>query len=143
MPMIDIYAKSGTFMDKQALVQSIAELVMRVEKVPNISMFRQNTVAFLHESPDMTISNVDGDSDYIRAQVLTNKDALNREQQIELTKELTELLAAYSGNTERLEKISIILTEATAGGWGLWGKAHENSDLILAAREELSHESNQ
>ncbi len=30
-----------------------------------------------------------------------------------------------------------MLTEAAQGGWGLWGKAHTNEELVGAARAEI------
>jgi hypothetical protein len=35
MPMIDVYAKEGTFADKHALAQNLAAAVMRWERVPD------------------------------------------------------------------------------------------------------------
>jgi hypothetical protein len=32
----------------------------------------------------------------------------------------------------------MLLTEATDGGWGLWGHAHTNVDLVAAVRRELA-----
>jgi len=29
-----------------------------------------------------------------------------------------------------------VLTEASDGGWGLWGHAHTNAELVQAARDE-------
>jgi hypothetical protein len=51
MPMIDIYAAAGTFGDTHQLAADAAATVMRVEQVPDIPMFRQNTAAFVHELP--------------------------------------------------------------------------------------------
>ena len=51
MPMIDIYAAAGTFADTHQLAADAARTVMRVEQVPDIPMFRQNTAAFVHELP--------------------------------------------------------------------------------------------
>ena len=48
MPMIDIYAAAGTFADTHQLAADAARTVMRVEQVPDIPMFRQNTAAFVH-----------------------------------------------------------------------------------------------
>jgi hypothetical protein len=72
MPMIDVYAAAGTFGDPQALAQKLASELMAIEQVPDIPMFRKNTAAFVHELPPSGISNVDGDSTYVRVQVLTN-----------------------------------------------------------------------
>jgi hypothetical protein len=60
MPMIDVYATSGLFKDRAALAQDLANAVMRWEKVPPISLFRNNTAAFIHELPADSISNAAG-----------------------------------------------------------------------------------
>jgi hypothetical protein len=78
MPMIDVYAAAGTFGDPRALAQKLASELMAIEQVPDIPMFRQNTAAFIHDLPAGNLSNVDGDSNYVRIQVLTNAGALDR-----------------------------------------------------------------
>ncbi|MFE2420947.1 hypothetical protein [Streptomyces hokutonensis] len=55
---------------------------MEVEQVPDIPMFRKNTAAFVHEISGEVFSNVDGDSTYVRVQVLTNAGALDRDKQL-------------------------------------------------------------
>ena len=72
MPMIDVYAAEGTFADPHALAQGLATELMTIEQVPNIPMFRKNTAAFVHPLPGSALANVDGDSTYVRVQVLTN-----------------------------------------------------------------------
>src|SRR4051812_4884451 len=62
MPMIDIYAPKGTFADAHDLATRAAATVMRVEAVPDIPMFRENTAAFVHELPESAISDVAGSS---------------------------------------------------------------------------------
>jgi phenylpyruvate tautomerase PptA (4-oxalocrotonate tautomerase family) len=94
MPMIDVYAAAGTFPDTAQLAKDLAAAVMAVEAVPDIPMFRKNTTAFVHELPATALANVDGDSTYVRVQVLTNAGALDREKQIALVAKLTELVAA-------------------------------------------------
>src|SRR6266436_2959697 len=116
MPMIDVYAATGTFGDTHKLARDLATAVMTVEEVPDIPMFRNNTAAFIHELPDDAISNVDGASDYVRVQVLTNAGALNRSKQIALVARLTELIAAAPGNPPAAERIWVLLTEAPEGG---------------------------
>jgi phenylpyruvate tautomerase PptA (4-oxalocrotonate tautomerase family) len=51
---------------------------------------------------------------------------------------LTELIAAAEGNPPPPERIWVLLTEAVDGGWGLWGHAHTNADLVDAARSRLA-----
>jgi hypothetical protein len=47
--MIDVYATTGTFSDAHQLARDPAETLMKIEQVPDIPMFRQNTAAFVHE----------------------------------------------------------------------------------------------
>ena len=79
MPMNDVYAAVGTFADEHTLAADLAQTLITIERVPDIPMFRKNTAAFVHELPNNSISNVDGDSGYVRVQVLTNAAALDRE----------------------------------------------------------------
>ena len=136
--MIDIYAKTGTFADTKKLATDAASTVKSVEGVPDIPMFRKNTAGFVHELPESALSNVDGDSNYVRVQVLTNKGALDREKQLELVKQLTDLVAAAAGDDSLKERTWVLLTEATDGGWGLWGHAQTNDELVAAARAEIA-----
>ena len=138
MPMIDIYAASGTFADTHKLAADAAAVVKGVEKVPDIPMFRQNTAAFVHEMAPRAIANVDGDSNYVRVQVLTNAGALDREKQIAVVSELTELVAAAANDPGLKKRTWVLLTEAAPGGWGLWGHAHTNDELVGAARAEIA-----
>ena len=137
MPMIDIYAVAGTFADVKKLAADAAALVKSVEQVPDIPMFRKNTAAFVHEMPAATISNVDGDGNYVRVQVLTNAGALDRDKQLALVSKMTDLIAAATGEPEVKTRTWVLLTEAVPGGWGLWGHAHTNDELVGAARAEI------
>src|SRR5258708_32598573 len=96
MPMIDIYATAGTFRDPHQLAADAAATVKTIEAVPDIPMFKKNTAAFVHDLPAGSITNVDGDSNYVRAQVLTNQGALDRDKQLAGVEKLTELIAAAS-----------------------------------------------
>jgi len=138
MPMIDVYAPAGTFNDTHQLARDLAAAVMRIERVPPIAMFRQNTAAFVHELSPGHCSNVDGDEACIRVQVLTNAGALNRDKQIEIVAELTRIVGAASANASAKPRTWVLLTEAPDGGWGLWGHAHTNAELVDAARKAMS-----
>ena len=138
MPMIDIYAAVGTFADIKKLAADAAAIVKSVEQVPDIPMFRKNTAAFVHELPATAIANVDGDGNYVRVQVLTNAGALDRDKQLSLVNKLTELIAAAANDPELKTRTWVLLTEAVPGGWGLWGHAHTNEDLVSAARAEIA-----
>ncbi|BAS15423.1 conserved hypothetical protein [Arthrobacter sp. Hiyo8] len=138
MPMIDVYATAGTFADKHQLAIDLASTVMRVEQVPDIPMFRKNTAAFIHELPAGDLSNVDGDSNYVRVQVLTNAGALNREKQLAVVEQLTALVATAAADPTLPDRTWVLLTEAPDGGWGLNGHANTNEELIAAARAQIA-----
>lgn len=138
MPMVDVYARTGTFSDKHQLAVDLASAVMKVEQVPDIPMFRQNTAAFVHDLAADSLSNVDGDSSYVRVQVLTNAAALDRDKQLALVSRLTEIVAAAAGDPTLAKRTWVLLTEAPEGGWGLAGHANTNAELVAAARAELA-----
>jgi phenylpyruvate tautomerase PptA (4-oxalocrotonate tautomerase family) len=111
---------------------------MRVEQVPDIPMFRQNTAGFVHELPAGCLSNVDGDSSYVRVQVLTNAGALDRDKQLLVVRELTDLVAAAAADPRLATRTWVLLTEAPEGGWGLQGHANTNAELVTAARDQIA-----
>ena len=98
MPMIDVYASAGTFADQHKLAVDLASTLMRIEQVPDIPMFRRNTAAFVHDLPSDSLSNVDGDSTYVRVQVLTNAGALDRDKQLKVVRQFTDIIAAAAGD---------------------------------------------
>ena len=138
MPMIDVYARTGTFQNKHQLAADLARTLMQIEGVPKIAMFRKNTAAFVHELATDSLSNVDGDSTYVRVQVLTNADAHDRDKQLAVVAQLTALIARAANDESLPERTWVLLTEAPDGGWGLFGHAHTNSELIDAARREIA-----
>jgi phenylpyruvate tautomerase PptA (4-oxalocrotonate tautomerase family) len=138
MPMIDVYAATGTFSDMKTLAIELASTLMRIEGVPDIPMFRQNTAAFIHEIPSANASNVDGDNTHVRVQVLTNAGALDREKQLTVVTEFSKLVGKAAGDNTVGDRTWVLLTEAVDGGWGLWGHAHTNAELVAAARDQLA-----
>jgi phenylpyruvate tautomerase PptA (4-oxalocrotonate tautomerase family) len=138
MPMIDVYATAGTFTDTHQLAGDLAAAVMAVEQVPDIPMFRQNTAAFIHELPAGALSNVDGDGNYVRIQVLTNAGALDRDKQLAVVERLTSIAAEAAGDPALASRTWVLLTEAPDGGWGLSGHAHTNNELVAAARAQIA-----
>ncbi len=138
MPMIDVYAAAGTFSERQALAQKLATELMAIEQVPDIPMFRKNTAAFVHELPSSGLSNVDGDSTYVRVQVLTNAGALDRDKQLAVVRRLTALVVEAAGDPSLADRTWVLLTEAPDGGWGLGGHANTNEELVAAARAQIA-----
>jgi phenylpyruvate tautomerase PptA (4-oxalocrotonate tautomerase family) len=136
--MIDVYATAGTFPDQHRLATRLAAAVMAVEQVPDIPMFRQNTAAFVHELPAGHLANVDGDSNYVRIQVLTNAGALDRGKQLAVVEQLTGIAAQEAADPGLAARTWVLLTEAPDGGWGLAGHASTNEELVAAARAQIA-----
>jgi phenylpyruvate tautomerase PptA (4-oxalocrotonate tautomerase family) len=137
MPMIDVYASQGTFSDKHMLAQNLAQAVMRWEQVPEIPLFLDNTAAFIHDLPAEAISNAAGDSNYVRVQVLTPINVLDRDKQLGVVKELTEIVAAAAGDPALIDRTWVLITESPEGGWGIDGHANTGVDIVAAARAAL------
>jgi len=136
--MIDVYATAGTFADKHALARDLAAAVMKWEKVPQLPLFRKNTAAFVHDLPEDSISNVDGDSNYVRAQVLTPVGVLDREKQLGVVAELTAIIAKAAGDPSVAERTWVLIYESPEGGWGIGGHANTGADIAKAARAQIA-----
>ncbi len=138
MPMIDVYATEALFDDKHALAQELAKAVMRWEQVPEIPLFLDNTAAFIHDLPPEAISNAAGASNYVRVQVLTPINVLDRDKQLGVVKELTEIVVAAAGDPTLADRTWVLITESPEGGWGIDGHANTGADLVTAARAALA-----
>jgi phenylpyruvate tautomerase PptA (4-oxalocrotonate tautomerase family) len=138
MPMIDVYATAGTFADTRSLAQELATAVMRWEQVPDLPLFADNTAAFIHELEPAAISNVTGNGNYVRVQVLTPAGVLDRDKQLGVVEELTKIVAAAAGDPSVAERTWVLLTESPEGGWGIAGHANTNADIAALARAALT-----
>jgi phenylpyruvate tautomerase PptA (4-oxalocrotonate tautomerase family) len=138
MPMIDVYATQGTFGDRKTLARDLAAAVMRWEGVPELSLFKDNTAAFVHDLASDAMSNVSGDSDYVRVQVLTPVGVLDRAKQLGVVRELTDIVAAAAGDPTLTDRTWVLIVESPDGGWGIDGFAHTGADIAAAARRELA-----
>jgi phenylpyruvate tautomerase PptA (4-oxalocrotonate tautomerase family) len=141
MPMIDVYAAAGTFPDPHTLARDLAAAVMRWEQVPDLPLFTENTAAFIHDMDVAAISNVAGEGNYVRVQVLTPINVLDREKQLGVVKELTEIVAAAAGDRSLRDRTWVLITESPEGGWGIDGHANTSADIVAAARAALSEQS--
>jgi phenylpyruvate tautomerase PptA (4-oxalocrotonate tautomerase family) len=111
---------------------------MRWEKVPDLAMFRNNTAAFIHDLPAEAVSNVAGDSNYVRVQVLTPVGVLDRDKQLGVVRELTDIVAGAARDPKLTERTWVLITESPEGGWGIGGHANTGADIVAAARRELA-----
>jgi len=138
MPMIDVFATDSTFTDKHKLAQDLAKAVMRWEQVPELPLFFDNTAAFIHDLPADAISNAAGDTNYVRVQVLTPVNVLDRDKQLGVVKELTEIVVAAAGDPSLADRTWVLITESPEGGWGIDGHANTSDDIVAAARAALA-----
>ena len=138
MPMIDVYAAEGTFPDRHLLARDLAAAVMRWEQVPDLPLFANNTAAFIHDMDVAAISNVAGKGNYVRVQVLTPAGVLDRDKQLGVVKELTDIVASAAGDPSLRERTWVLLSESPEGGWGIGGHANTNADIAAAARAALA-----
>ena len=138
MPMIDVYAIEGTFADRKTLAQNLAAAVMRWEAVPPISLFKDNTAAFIHDLAPDALSNVTGDSNYVRVQILTPIGVLDRPKQLGVVRELTDIVAAAAGDPTLTDRTWVLISEPPEGGWGIDGHANTSDAIVQAARRELA-----
>src|ERR1700694_3590958 len=138
MPMIDVYAAVGIFKDKHELAKNLAAAVMRWEKVPDLSLFKNNTAAFIHDLPADSLSNVVGDSNYVRVQLLSPVVVLDRDKQLGVVRDLTDIVAAAADDPTLAERTWVLLTESPEGGWGVAGHANTGADIATAARAEIA-----
>jgi phenylpyruvate tautomerase PptA (4-oxalocrotonate tautomerase family) len=137
MPMIDVYSRAGTFKDKRKLILDLTAAMMRWERVPPITLFRENTAAFVHDLDQDSIGNAAGQNDYVRVQILTPLGVLDREKQLGVVSEMTAIVTAASGDPSQQQRIWVLISEASDGGWGIDGHAYTNQEVAEAARREL------
>jgi phenylpyruvate tautomerase PptA (4-oxalocrotonate tautomerase family) len=62
---------------------------------------------------------------------------LDRDKQLGVVNELTDIVAAAAGDPTLRERIWVLLTESPEGGWGIAGHANTNTDIAALARAAL------
>ena len=72
---------------------------------------------------------MDGESNYVRVQVLTNGGALDRDKQLAVVAQFTDVVTKAAGDPSYAQRVWVLLTEAVDGGSGLWGHAHTNNRI--------------
>lgn len=81
-----------------------------------------------------------GDSSYVRVQVLTPIGVLDRDKQLGVVKELTEIVARAANDPTLAQRTWVLITESPEGGWGINGHANTGQDIATLARAELAAE---
>jgi phenylpyruvate tautomerase PptA (4-oxalocrotonate tautomerase family) len=70
--------------------------------------------------------------------VLTNAGALDRDKQLALVAQFTDLVVKAADDDGLAKRTWVLLTEAIDGGWGLAGHANTNAELVAAARAQIA-----
>jgi phenylpyruvate tautomerase PptA (4-oxalocrotonate tautomerase family) len=83
------------------------------------------------------IANAAGDSNYVRVQVLTPINVLDRDKQLGVVKELTDIVVAAAGDPSLAGRTWVLITESPEGGWGIDGHANTSADIVASARAAL------
>jgi hypothetical protein len=63
---------------------------------------------------------------------------LDSVKQLAAVRQLTDLIATAAGDSSLTERTWVLLTEASEGGWGLWGHAHLDEERVTAASAEIA-----
>ena len=91
----------------------------------------------LHDLPSDAISDVRGRAT-ARVQVLTPVGILNRDKQLGVVKELTDIVAAAAGDPTLVDRTWVLIVESPDGGWGISGHANTNAEIAALARRALA-----
>ena len=92
---------------------------------------------YVHDLPAAALSDVSGSGNHVRVQVLTPVGVLNREKQLGVVKDLTEIVAAAAGDPTLVDRTWVLIVESPDGGWGIAGQANTNADIADLARRAL------
>jgi hypothetical protein len=58
--------------------------------------------------------------------------------QLAVVAEFSTLIEKAAGDDTFKDRTWVLLAEVVDGGWGLWGHAHTNAELVTAARDQLA-----
>ena len=74
----------------------------------------------------------------MRVQVLTPAGVLDRDKQLGVVEELTEIVARAANDSCLTARTWVLITESPEGGWGIAGHANTNEDIAAQARQALA-----
>ena len=69
----------------------------------------------------------------VRIQIITPPGSLNRKGQRQIVKEATEIVSNVAGDPTLPARTWVVLTEATEGGWGMFGTAFGKEEFAALA----------
>ena len=101
-------------------------------------LFLDNTAAFIHELLTDSLGNANGDTNYVRVEVLTPVSILDRDKKIGVIKDITAIIADAAGDPSLANRTWVLIVEAPDGGWGINSRANTNADIAETARKILT-----
>ena len=143
MPMIDLYIAEDLLSADadRALGEQLALTLLKAEGVANPSSFHlNNTGVYIHRLPASAVQTAaSAQARTVRVQIITPPGAIRREGQMQLVREITELMNGISPDAQLGSKTWVILTEAAEGGWGMLGTAFGKEEFAaLAAKAKAA-----
>ncbi len=135
MPMIDVYAATGTFTDEHQLAVDLASAVMKVDQVQT-SRCSGRTPRRSSTAAAQCLANVDGDSAYAQVPVLRQR-APGPGQAAGGVSPLTAIVAEASRDPSLTDR-TWSCSPSAGRRMGLAGHANTNSELVQLARAELA-----
>lgn len=138
MPMIDVYARADVFpagADRR-LAEELTAAVLRAEGVAHPGkIYLDNTAAYIHRMDPAAVHTASADgARTVRVQVITPPDALSREGQKQLVKEITDIVSTVTEDPSQAARTWVLLSEAAEGGWGIAGRAFGKEDFAAIAQ---------
>ena len=133
MPMIDVYAENGLIPADlvRTLGTDLTLAVLRAEGVTQPGPFHlSNTASFIHLMGPGTALTAAGGGKSVRVQIITPPNSLSRSGQIQLVKEITDLIVKHTGDPTQAERTWVLLSEAAEGGWGIAGTAYGREEFV-------------
>ena len=137
MPMIDVYRHRRHIQGQARARQGSRQSGHALGAGAGDSLVPRQHRGFHPRPARDAISNAAGDSNYVRVQVLTPVHVLDRNKQLGVVKELTEIVVVAAGDPGLAERTWVLITESPEGGWGIDGHANTSDDIVASARAAL------
>ena len=137
MPMIDVYAAAGTFRDPPHVRQRPRGGGDALGTGARVAAVQEQHCC-VHPRPRSNRDLQRRGGQQLRSRPGAHSIwVLDREKQLGVVEELTEIVAAAAGDEDLRDRTWVLLTESPDGGWGIAGHANTNADIAALARAAL------
>ncbi|WP_447689412.1 tautomerase family protein [Mycolicibacterium sp. A43C] len=141
MPMIDLTLPEGSLSaaSSSGLLDELATLLLRAERVPDTEFFREITWVYLHEVPPVAVGGRPGGTPRFRVGITVPEGALSQRRKEQLAADVYAAVANAAGfadNDARALHVWTIVTEVPDGNWSAGGSTIRFADLQQLATTE-------